>query len=175
VPPQFEAYARLVVHASAEAEDGRYYNKTLAQLDQVTFVRDRAGDPSDNEGAKYEDSNQNSSMTNPGENDASEETPDSPMIPPSKTQHQLDIEKEWDLHRPFKKRQEQTDSDESDHESIDWRKPKDTEIDEEVRVNFRQASQLPATGGERQPRQRAGRSSSASCPRRASRGTLAET
>jgi DNA ligase-4 len=118
---------RLLVHASLEDEDGRYFNKTLAQLDQASFVRDRTGGGYDTRDEV------NEKVDGDAEEHASEEAPDSPMILPTKTQHQLDIENEWELHRPTSKTSNSLDGDETDHESIDWRRAKEAGFDEDVR------------------------------------------
>lgn len=60
------------------------------------------------------------------------EQPDSPMIPPTKTQHQIDVENEWELHRPATKTRHVVESQDSETESIDWRRAKEAGFDEDV-------------------------------------------
>lgn len=97
------------MHASVEAEDGRYFHKSLTQLDQVSFVRDRTGlleeveeeDEGVESGSEVANRNTPSRAESEGpeEDYASDEMLYSPMNPAEKTQHQLDIESEWDLDR----------------------------------------------------------------------------
>ena len=116
------------MHASVEAEDGRYFKKTLDQLDQVSFVRDRTGDLGDT----AEEAEEGISEAEPEEDYASDAVPESPSIPPTKSQQQLDIEREWDLPQPGPTNQRRSSGDESDDESIGSRRSREALSDEDV-------------------------------------------
>jgi len=105
-----KADCRLLVYASDEAEDGRYFNKALGELDHVSFVRDRIGQNESDRNDLEEVEERNGE-----EYDSDVEDQQST---PKKTGQQLDLEEEWGLHRPMTEpRQALHDSDQSGAES----------------------------------------------------------
>jgi len=121
---------RLLVHASAEAEDGRYFDKSLRELDNVTFVRDRTGV---DQGAQRDQAGQVEELEAEEENYRSDSAHTSS---PKKTQRQLRLEQDWGLDRTGRRRSQGRRSDaESDAESERWTNliAKD-EDEEEVRT-----------------------------------------
>ena len=77
------------MYASAEDRDGRYFQKSLDEIDKISFVRDRGGsfeigNPAAEKNDDTEDSYQSEEVEEANEKAA-------------KTQVQLDLESEWDL------------------------------------------------------------------------------
>ena len=82
------------MHASKEDQDGRYYKKSLKEVDELSLVRDRIGQV-ETEDLKKE----------PEEKAKGDTSAEDPVIEPperdrpSKSRRQLHIEDEWELHR----------------------------------------------------------------------------
>ncbi|KAK4686832.1 DNA ligase 4, partial [Tremellales sp. Uapishka_1] len=84
----------LLIFAGEDAIDGRYFNKTLEEIDNLSLVRDRGGVRSE----------QDSDAGSENEGEESESVEDSPApvlesSPPEKPQRQLELEDEWGLGR----------------------------------------------------------------------------
>ena len=83
-----------MVYASESAKDGRYFHKTLLDLDQATLVRDRNGHPTSSYGSGDDEED---------EEDQNVDEDDEPVsalnkkAKGSKTQRQTDLENEWGL------------------------------------------------------------------------------
>ncbi|OCF31187.1 DNA ligase 4 [Kwoniella heveanensis BCC8398] len=84
----------LLVHASEEAEDDRYYHKTLEEIDQVSLVRDRTGNQRDEE-ESVEEPEQDEVVE--GDYDGEEEKIFDHEC--NKTEQQVKLEEEWGLRR----------------------------------------------------------------------------
>lgn len=148
---------RFLVHASAEAQDDRYYNKTLDEMDNLTLVRDRSGRGSRDEdnddeqeeeqqGDKEEEneeadtrikkrksrhSNDHHDDAVPGRDEAEDEANDRPE--PPKSDKQKELEDDWGLYRSRSPTgSESTKADEADET--------DTEDEEDARHDLHEAA-----------------------------------
>ncbi|WWC85821.1 uncharacterized protein L201_000688 [Kwoniella dendrophila CBS 6074] len=86
----------LLVFASDEAKDGRYFDKTLSEVDHISLVRDRDG---------VEDESDQEELDAKGELEETEgryeeeEDGITDDYEPNKTADQVKLEEEWGLHR----------------------------------------------------------------------------
>ena len=101
---------RLLVHASDKDQDGRYYSKSLREVDQLSLVRDRIGrDESDDSGSELVS---NADVGNVHEQVAVEpQQEEERHLRPSR---QLDLENEWGLHRSRPESQEESEREEKE-------------------------------------------------------------
>ena len=95
----------MLIHASEEDQDGRYYKKTLTEIDDLSLVRDRIGqddfEPVEEVADGGDDEQELAEREDPTkEEDEQEEgeREEQPSHPP-RSKKQLDMENEWGLHR----------------------------------------------------------------------------
>ncbi|WWD22515.1 hypothetical protein CI109_107008 [Kwoniella shandongensis] len=88
----------LLVFASDEAQDDRYFNKTLEEIDGISLVRDRTGHEGDDEEEEEEEGDEYENGDRNGNDRSGADEPDDGHEL-NKTQHQKEMEAEWGLHR----------------------------------------------------------------------------
>ena len=86
---------RLMVHASEEDQDGRYFSKKLHEVDQLSLVRDRNGQAKEEDEDEAEDEAEDVGSDIKEEEGITEKQEDRP----SGSRKQLDMEDEWGLRR----------------------------------------------------------------------------
>jgi hypothetical protein len=79
----------FLVYASAEDRDGRYFHKTLDEIDNISFVRDRGG----RRDIRYPDAGQDDQTEGSYQSDEVEAANEKA----SNSQTELGLESEWDL------------------------------------------------------------------------------
>ena len=105
---------RLLVHASEKDQDGRYYRKSLGEVDEVSLVRDRTGRGAAGDLASELAVNVDAESPD-GMDDVQSEEEERPMKP----SRQLDLENEWGLHRSRPASQEESERDGKEESETD--------------------------------------------------------
>lgn len=123
-------YYRLVVKASEDVQQGRYYNETLEELDQSSLVRDRGVPrPADQEEEAEEEEEEpvEDELDEPEEPEEDPRPRAEPEEPKSGRQQAL--EAEWGLHRSPALSQQSPEEDDGDTD--DGRNHDSPDLDEE--------------------------------------------
>lgn len=141
----------MLLEPSEEAKDGRYFHKTLAELDEMTLVRDRTGSgakrPRDEMEEEAEEQEENVDEEVVEEEDESGEVREHNKTPAkqtaSRTEKQKDLEAEWGLDRtppdsPRKAAKRVEDQEDSGAETEE-----EEEAEYRVRLNLSLASRRP--------------------------------
>jgi DNA ligase-4 len=89
------------VYASDEAEDGRYFNKTLEEVDRLSLVRDRDGGANiaDDDASDVDDG---PVLASRPADEEEEEPEEDTFARPIRTQGQIQMEDEWGLSEPIR-------------------------------------------------------------------------